>query len=61
LNLTVAQFLDKFRMWDSSAGTNNTSITSITDQLGNNRNGVFYNLPLTGIVNNFISSIVTVY
>jgi len=44
---------------DGTAGANNTGITSIADQSGNNRNGVFYNTPLTGTVNNFVSSIVT--
>jgi hypothetical protein len=42
-----------------TTGSNNTSITSVTDQSGNNRNGVFYNMPLTGSVNNFVTSIVT--
>ena len=40
-------------------GSTNTSITSVVDQSGNNRNGVFYNMPLTGSVNNFVTSIVT--
>jgi hypothetical protein len=43
------------------AGANNTGITSITDQSGNNRNGVFTNTALTGTVNNFVNSIVTGY
>jgi streptogramin lyase len=42
-----------------TTGSNNTSITSVTDQSGNNRNGVFYNMPLTGSVNNFVTSIVS--
>ena len=42
-----------------TTGSNNTSITSVTDQSGNNRNGVFYNMPLTGSVNNFVNSIVS--
>jgi hypothetical protein len=44
---------------DGTAGANNTGITSIADQSGNNRNGVFYNTALTGTVNNFVTPIVT--
>lgn len=60
-NPAVARALDVFRIWDSTAEASNIGITSIADQLGNNRNVVFYNTPLTGTVNNFISSIVTGY
>jgi hypothetical protein len=44
---------------EGAAGANNTAITTVVDQSGNNRNGVFYNMPLTGSVNNFVTSIVT--
>ena len=44
-------------MYHSSC--NNTGITSIADQSGNNRNGVFTNTALTGTVNNFVTPIVT--
>ena len=44
---------------DGTAGANNTGITSIADQSGNNRNGVFTNTALTGTVNNFVTPIVT--
>ena len=44
---------------DGTAGANNTGITSIADQSGNNRNGVFTNTALTGTVNNFVTTIVT--
>ena len=40
-----------------TVGSTNTSITSVLDQSGNNRNGVFYNMPLTGSTNNFVTSI----
>jgi hypothetical protein len=40
-----------------TVGSANTSITSVLDQSGNNRNGVFYNMPLTGSTNNFVTSI----
>lgn len=42
-----------------TVGSTNTSITSVLDQSGNNRNGIFYNMPLTGSANNFVSSIVS--
>ncbi len=44
---------------DGTAGANNTAITSVVDQSGNNRNGTFYNTALTGITNNFVTSIVS--
>ena len=42
-------------------GGNNTTVTSVTDQSGNNRNGTFYNVPLNAATNNFVTSIVTGY
>lgn len=42
-------------------GGNNTTVTSVTDQSGNNRNGTFYNVPLNSTTNNFVTSIVTGY
>ena len=42
-------------------GGNNTTVTSVTDQSGNNRNGTFYNVPLNSTNNNFVTSIVTGY
>ena len=42
-------------------GGNNTTVTSVTDQSGNNRNGTFYNVPLNAATNNFVNSIVTGY
>ena len=42
-------------------GGNNTAVTSVTDQSGNNRNGTFYNVPLNAATNNFVNSIVTGY
>jgi streptogramin lyase len=44
---------------DGTAGANNTAITSVVDQSGNNRNGTFYNTALTGTTNNFVTSIVS--
>lgn len=44
---------------NGTPGANNTAITSVTDQSGNNRNGTFYNTALTGTSNNFITSIVS--
>jgi hypothetical protein len=38
---------------------NNTAVTSITDQSGNNRNGTLYNVPLNSGTNNFVTSIVS--
>jgi hypothetical protein len=43
------------------AGGNNTAVTSVTDQSGNNRHGTFYNVPLNSSTNNFVTSIVTGY
>jgi hypothetical protein len=42
-------------------GGNNTAVTSVTDQSGNNRNGTFYNVPLNSTTNNFVTSIVSGY
>jgi hypothetical protein len=42
-------------------GGNNTTVTSVTDQSGNNRNGTFYNVPLNSTTNNFVTSIVSGY
>ena len=42
-------------------GGNNTAVTSVTDQSGNNRNGTFYNVPLNAATNNFVTSIVSGY
>jgi hypothetical protein len=42
-------------------GGNNTAVTSVTDQSGNNRHGTFYNVPLNSTTNNFVTSIVTGY
>lgn len=42
-------------------GGNNTTVTSVTDQSGNNRHGTFYNVPLNSSTNNFVTSIVTGY
>ena len=44
---------------EGAAGANNTAITSVIDQSGNNRNGTFYNTALTGTSNNFVTSIVS--
>jgi hypothetical protein len=38
---------------------NNTAVTSITDQSGNNRNGSFYNVSRNSATNNFVTTIVT--
>ena len=38
---------------------NNTAVTSITDQSGNNRNGSFYNVSRNSTTNNFVTTIVT--
>lgn len=43
------------------AGGNNTAVTSVTDQSGNNRHGTFYNVPLNTTTNNFVTSIVSGY
>jgi DNA-binding beta-propeller fold protein YncE len=44
---------------NGTAGANNTAITGVVDQSGNNRNGTFYNTALTGTSNNFVTSIVS--
>jgi hypothetical protein len=44
---------------NGTPGANNTAITSVIDQSGNNRNGTFYNTALTGTSNNFVTSIVS--
>jgi len=44
-----------------TTGGNNVSVTSVTDQSGNNRNGTFYNVPLNSATNNFVTSLVTGY
>ena len=43
------------------ASGNNTSVTSVTDQSGNNRHGTFNNVPLNSTTNNFVTSIVSGY
>jgi len=43
------------------ASGNNTAVTSVTDQSGNNRHGTFYNVPLNAATNNFVTSIVSGY
>ena len=40
-----------------SPAANNTAITSLTDQSGNNRHGSFTNVALNGSANNFVTSI----
>jgi hypothetical protein len=42
-------------------GGNNTTVTSVTDQSGNNRHGTFYNVPLNSTTNNFVTSIISGY
>ena len=44
---------------NGTPGANNTAITTVADQSGNNRNGTFYNTALTGTSNNFVTSIVS--
>lgn len=44
-----------------SPGANNTAVTSITDQSGNNRFGSFNNVSLNGGSNNFVTSLLTGY
>lgn len=44
---------------EGAAGANNTAITSVVDQSGNNRNGTFYNTALNGASNNFVTSLVS--
>ena len=44
---------------EGTAGANNTAITGVLDQSGNNRNGTFYNTALNGASNNFVTSIVS--
>ena len=44
---------------DGTAGANNTAITTVADQSGNNRFGTFFNTALTGSTNNFVTSIVS--
>jgi hypothetical protein len=44
---------------EGTASGNNTAITRIIDQSGNNRHGTFNNVALTGSTNNYVTSIVT--
>ena len=44
---------------EGTAGVNNTAITMVADQSGNNRYGTFFNTALTGSTNNFVTSIVS--
>ena len=44
---------------NGTPGANNTAITTVADQSGNNRYGTFFNTALTGSTNNFVTSIVS--
>ena len=44
---------------NGTPGANNTAITTVADQSGNNRFGTFFNTALTGSTNNFVTSIVS--